>query len=196
MAQFNIRYSLHGERCENTLYFFRTTGWAPSTLLAHCSYLANWFTTGPRAQLVDDLVLREVYGVDLTSQNASAATQAIANDPGGPHVQEGMPNNVALCISFRTPNRGRSYRGRNYISGFHEGQVTGNVISSTVAEAIRAAYQILIDDGEAGSPQWCVVSRYSNKLPRAVGIYTLISAVVVTDVYVDSMRRRLPGRGA
>lgn len=194
-AQFNIRGTLHGEQVENTLYFANGDGWDSAQLATFGSYLLDWYTTNVRAYLSTGFVLREVYAVDLSAQDGPSATVTVENDPGGPLGADALPGNVALCVSFRTAFRGRSRRGRNYISGFVETQVSANGISSGVVNAIVAGYQELLSIGTYPSIQWVVVSRYQNKVQRTNALVTPVTAVLAVDNYVDSMRRRLPGRG-
>lgn len=196
VAQANIRQTLNGERIENTLYFRAPAAWSAGSLAALASGVAAWWTTGPRAVLSDDLVLREVYVVDLTTANSGTYTHTVVNDPGGPISGEALPNNCALCVSFRTANRGRSFRGRNYVAGINEGDVTGNVVAQATANGILAGYQGLMTYFSEAGLDWVVVSRYANGQPRAAGVATPVNAVTLVDRYIDSQRRRLPGRGA
>lgn len=195
-AQANIRQTLAGEQIENTLYFRAPAAWSAGSLAALGAGLVTWWTTGPRAVLSDDLVLREVYCVDLSSANGPTHTETVVNDPGGPIAGEALPNNCALCVSFRTANRGRSFRGRNYVAGINEGDVTANLVTQVTADGILQGYQDLITYFSESGIDWVVVSRYANGQPRATGIATPVTAVTLVDRYIDSQRRRLPGRGA
>jgi hypothetical protein len=107
-----------------------------------------------------------------------------------------VPNNVALCLSFRSSGRGRSSRGRNYISGFPEGYVSGNDIDTTLADALVVAYEELKDAATFTDDwTWIVYSRFQNGNARPEALIAPVDAVVLTDYTVDSQRRRLPGRG-
>lgn len=196
VAQVNIRSTLDGQRIENTLYFKHLSAWSGVELANLASLVRAWWTTGPRAQLSSGLVLREVYAVDLTSANGATATDAVTNDPGGPDTAFRVPNSVALCVSFRTAQRGRSYRGRNYVAGWTVDSVTGNTFNSTKANAIKDAYEDLLVGLNDGEYQWVIASRYANGQPRTTGVWSYVTAVTLVDLTVDSQRRRLPGRGA
>jgi hypothetical protein len=83
-----------------------------------------------------------------------------------------------------------------------EGQTTGaNQIDSATAAAFVDAYSLLLDFGQDIGASWVVVSRFSgvdangDPIPRAAGVTTPITSVLVVDNIVDSQRRRLPGRG-
>jgi hypothetical protein len=182
---------------ENTLYFGNFTGSGSSnelTLLG--DDIMSWWINQMMPLLVQQYILREVYVVDMSSDTAPTATVTPGSETTGSVTSPSMPNNVALCVSFRTAGRGRSSRGRNYISGFGEGAVEGNRIASSVANDIKAVYQSLLDPAIFVIDwTWVVYSRYENKQPRSVASTPAVEAVVLTDTIVDSQRRRLPGRG-
>jgi hypothetical protein len=195
-AQFNIRQTYLGERIENTLYARNPTGWTPVALANIATILRDWYTTQLRAPLSNQLVLREVYAVDLASVSGPTATVSVTNDPGGAGTAQPMPGSVALCVSLRTANRGRSFRGRNYVAGFTEDHVNGNQFTSSIVTSITTAYDGLLAVFSGGGVEWVVVSRFSNGLPRTTGIATAVTDALVVDSNVDSQRRRLAGRGA
>ena len=100
-----------------------------------------------------------------------------------------LPGNVAFVLSFRTANRGRSGRGRNYIGGLNEDDVTGNLLTEAKANLFRDAYSAFLS--EALFPyRWVVVSRYNDGVKRAEGLVQTVTTVLYTDLTVDSMRGR------
>jgi hypothetical protein len=140
--------------------------------------------------------MREVYLTDLSSQTAPTVTVVPGTNVLGSGTADPLPNNVALCVSFRTEGRGRSARGRNYISGHAETSLSGNTFNATVSNGIRDAYEELLDATTyTGSWTWVVLSRFEDGVARAAGLVQPVTAVVLTDTTVDSQRRRLPGRG-
>jgi len=197
-----LRMSLDGQRVENTLYFRR--GFTPT--VAEITALGNALITWWGAFVADytnaAVTLEEVFLTDLTTAIASAvsvpATSGIIGTIGGDFI----PANASLAVSFRTANRGRSFRGRNYIVGLSEDSVTGNTVDPDVVTLIELAYNQLLSSlpGTSGWT-WSVVSRFSGiglggvPIPRTTGLATTITSVNVVDPIVDSQRRRLPGRG-
>lgn len=191
-----IRSEYLGQRVENTLYFYRPGGISTSDMDDLAVFLADWWTTGPRAYLGAQMFLREVYLTNLTTATSPTYSYTVTGDPGGPAVGEPTPGSVALCVSFRTSARGRSSRGRNYICGLTEAQVNGNFILQTVVDDIVDAYNTLV--GGTGPDNlwfWVVVSRFSGGEPRAIGEFRQITNAVAVNNAVDSQRRRLAGRG-
>jgi hypothetical protein len=198
-----MRMRLDSQKIENTLYFRRVGGWD----LADATPLGNdmliWWTTHYAPFVSISLTLNEIYITSLASATGFVYSQpAPTPNPTGDEIANVMPNNVALTVSFRTSVRGRSFRGRNYISGLPEDAVTANTVDNTTIAAVTAGYEELMAVASGNSAKWCVVSRYSgvdgdgDPIPRVAGIATDIASVLVVDATVDSMRRRLPGRGS
>lgn len=197
-----IRMLLDNQKIENTLYFSKPDGWTLAQAVTMGNNLLTWWASLYSVPLSNQLSLREIYITDLSSATGFSTTApAPTPAPTGDVVGESEPNSVAIAISFRTGLRGRSYRGRNYVSGLPVAQVTQNTVSSTVQADIINAYGALDFQASLVGGDWVVVSRYSGvdaagkPIPRTTGIATLVSAVVITDSTVDSQRRRLPGRG-
>jgi hypothetical protein len=196
-VQIAIRGRLHGEQVVNTLYFQNLSGSGTSGDLASLGAdILSWFVADMIPLLTSGYGLREVYAVDMSSETAPTATVTPAVQTSGGNLSPSLPNNVALCVSFRTAGRGRSSRGRNYISGLTEADVDNNVYTLATGNAVQAAYEKLLDAATFSLDwTWCVYSRYENGLPRPEAFTPPIEAVVLTDLVVDSQRRRLPGRG-
>lgn len=140
-----------------------------------------------------------IYFADSISWNE--ITSRYLGDIGGPEVtlvitpaqtggdaNQGMPGNVALCVSLRTALAGRRFRGRKYFSGIPTPEVEANTVTEGFAEGVVAECQNLID------------ALFTNGTPLSVLSYvgpTIVPVItaLVTDRYVDSQRRRLTGRG-
>lgn len=194
-AQANIRYQLDGERIENTLHFTKGSGWAAGDLALLADGLADRWGAFVMPQLSVDCLLREVYVVDLTTATSGTATQAvIPNIPGG-NGGESMPNNVAYCVSLRSTNRGRAFRGRIYIPGIPQGVVENSRVTLAWQNAIVAAVESVRGGMLGDGYTMTIASKFSNGLPRPVGLPTPVIAVTAVDNVLDSQRRRLPGRG-
>jgi hypothetical protein len=197
VVQANLRFTLLDQQIENTLYFgFDNGGVQPSDMQTLGTDLISWWGTNVGPHVLDDLVMREVYLTDLTTQTAPTVTVVPGNNTTGDGTADPLPNNVALCVSFRTEGRGRSARGRNYVSGFGENAVSGNAFTNTISNGVRDAYEELLDATTyTAAWTWVVLSRFEDGQPRSAGLVQPVTAVVLTDITVDSQRRRLPGRG-
>lgn len=196
-AQVNVRGTYLGEQVENTLYVRSNTAWSAATLQGLTDTIAAWVEGPYRAVLSTAWTYREVYAVDLASASGPTATTTPLGAVAGAKVGDPLPGNVSLCVSFRTGARGRSFRGRNYISGLVEPEVSGNSINLAFAEQVVLVYQQLLipDEYLQIGWTWVVVSRRANNAWRTTGVATPVTQVLIVDNFVDSQRRRLPGRG-
>lgn len=194
-AMAELRFELDSQRVENTLYFENPVGWDITSMEALAADLITWWSDNMAPNLCDGLSLREVWMTDISDETAPAFGYSTGLPVAGLLSEEPLPNNVAVCISFRTSNRGRSARGRNYIAGIPSTSVTQNTITAGFRSALEDAYALLIPLAAANGATWIVASRYANGAPRVAGVKFLIRQALVTDATVDSQRRRLPGRG-
>jgi hypothetical protein len=201
-ALVEIRYESQGQQVENTLWFELDTAPAPPALSDLADAVGAWWRTEAKPLTSSRVEVREYVA---TSQVSSTAPQvSIAGsilDVGG-NTPNAMPLGTTFVVSFRTDLRGRSFRGRNYIVGLTEDQVDGNSLEDGVAEQWRLAYAALVGAADDIGWTWVVVSRFSgvdpithHPIPRAAGVTTPITSIVVVDNFVDSQRRRLSGRG-
>lgn len=197
-----IRMTLDGQRVENTLYFEYPGTVTPSDLTVLGSALDAWWQASYSTQASLAVELREIYLTDLTSATGPSHTHVPAVTALGDLNEEPLPNNVSICVSFRTDLRGRSFRGRNYFVGLVGDQVVGNTLEPAVVTAIRGIYLDLLTLATDNDIAWVVVSRFSGvggtpprPIPRVAGVTTPITSVVLVDPVIDSQRRRLPSRG-
>ncbi len=197
-----VRMQLDSQKIENTLYFHRTGGFTIGQATSLGNALLLWWTNFYAVPVSLQLTLREIFITDLSSATGFTVTiPAPAPAPAGNVNFESEPNAVAIAVSFRTGLRGRSFRGRNYVSGLPGDAVLQNTVQATPLANLAAAYEQLFTVAAAEGVDWAVVSRFSGvdvdkkPIPRAAGVVTLISAVLIVDPTVDSQRRRAPGRG-
>lgn len=197
-----MRMRLDAQEIENTLYFEKATAWTVAQYTALANAMIVWWNTAYGLVLSSDLSLVEVYITDLTTATSPVHAQAAPiPNPTGTVPTATLPNNVSLTVSFRTANRGRSYRGRNYVPGLPENAVTLNTVQPSTVAGIQNAYTGLFAVADGQSIEWVVVSRYSGidgdgkPIPRTIGLATPVTAAIVVDAIVDSQRRRLPKRG-
>jgi hypothetical protein len=191
-----LRYNIGTQLIENTLYFQGSAG--VTTTLANTlgTNLITWWNTNFKASTTNLMALDQVYLTDLTFQNSFTVSVTAGLPSVGTSAIEALPFNCALCISFRTNNRGRSGRGRNYVSGLTENDQAASVIAAGRVSAAVTAYTALIGAGTfTPGLQWCVVSRFNGGIPRAQALVQPITNVLAVDNVIDSQRRRLPGRG-
>ena len=194
-ALVEIVQELDSQIIENTLYFRRANNYTVSQLEDLCASIEEWWTTLVLPNLAEALTLNRVIA---TALHASTGPQFVrpASDPfAGGINSDPLPNNNALCVSFRTGLLGRSFRGRNYVAGIAESDTLKSRVNAGRAEAIRAAYADM-DSLVPGENVWVVVSRTVDGVVQSpTALTNAVTAVVLVDTVVDSQRRRSPGRG-
>jgi len=191
-----LRYDLFGQNVENTLFFFCEDGVNLSNMATLAGEIDDWWDTSLRPLQSTAVTYRETYVTDLTSDTSPTySSTANTGMAGSKAASAGLPGNVTFCLTFATAARGRSGRGRNYIVGLVEGDVTGNALVNTQADALVGAYEQLLT--LFSTPyDWVVLSSFSEGAPRVERLIQPVQSVRYADLYIDSQRRRLTGRGS
>lgn len=138
-----------------------------------------------------NVTLTHIKITDLSTQNGMTINYATGLPLTGLAASPSAPNSVTVCLTKRTALRGRSFRGRTYYVGLTEANVVGNTIDSSTLAFLLTEFNNLIT---GPAMDMVVVSRFSGNAPRAEGIATPVIGFT-SDGFVDSQRRRLPGRG-
>lgn len=194
---------LDAQQIENTLYFEKDSAVGPADLTGLNSDLFLWWTDNYSGLVTSQVELREIVSTDLTTATSGQAIRSGSGELGTDGFSA-VPSNVALTVAFKTGSRGRSFRGRNYISGIASTELaTQNSFESSYLTSVQTAYELLLTGTVDASLTWVVLSRFSGvdptthePIPRVAAVATPITTVTFADNVVDSMRRRLPGRGA
>lgn len=192
VAQVTVLQTLFGQEVNNVLHFARAGGWDASNLESLAGLvLASW-TVNVIPEQSADLVLDGVRARDLSTADGLQVEVAPAEAVTGGVGQPSLPGNVAFCVTHRTAFIGRSRRGRTYVAGIGEDQVTGNSLAAPVASDLVLAFNTLRATTNASGYFFCVVSRFTNGDPRPEGISTVVTGSFAVDLRVDSQRGRLP----
>lgn len=111
---------------------------------------------------------------------------------------ESLPPQCCSVLSLRTALKGRSYRGRIYLPGLPETYDTAGALTATAVTDIGTIITNLLGvfgpAGTNGDWRLGVISRYLNKVKRAVPVITQVTSASL-DAYVMSQRRRVAGVG-
>lgn len=195
-VEVQLTMRLDGQHIENTLSFQRDDGWDAEGMEALAEYLFSWWDEHIAPQLSQELSLVGCIITDQTSDTAPSLTFTPSSPLAGEREQPSEPNNVCICVSFRSAARGRSSRGRNYVSGLGVSDVTGNEFDQNLLDNLVDGYSFLISDPIDLTTDWVIISRFTGGSPRTEGYIYQVQSVVAVDNTIDSQRRRLPGRGA
>jgi len=198
IVQVEWRYLYEGQKCENRINIdnFSPPGVSDLNSLAVAAW--NWWETVYSVFISDTVTLASVVTTDMGLQNGSQVTYAPDSTTTGQVLGTVLPNETSFCISLHSDSRGRSARGRWFVAGIVDAyRNTPNTVNAANAESWRAALQNYINTTIEGARATVIVSRFSNGAPRAGGpVYFPIAAAAVTDLILDSQRRRKPGFGA
>lgn len=196
VAGVRLEGKMDGQLTINDLYFQISGGGINAAGLVNLAVnVADWWTLNVIPLLSRDCSSVRVVAVDLGAADGPAGEAPAAAD-GGVDI-EAVPNNVAACVSFRTAQRGRSGRGRNYISGVPGSLVDLNTLDAGFITNLVNAYLLMVGAGTfLPGWQWVVVSRYTANAPRVSGLAIPITSVTMVTSSVRSMRSREVGHGA
>jgi len=196
VLQAELRFDYGSQKCENVVYFEGSAGVTPVLASSLGGQLVSWWNTHFKTPSPTVMGLREVYITDLTSATSFTVSYVAGLPSFGLSAVDPLPFNCAHCVSFRTAARGRSGRGRNYVMGLSDSEAAASTISTTRVNLDVAAYAALVGAGTfVAGLQFVVVSRFLDGNPRTVGLARPVTSVLSVDSVMDSMRRRLPGRG-
>lgn len=188
-AQVILSGTVLGEPWANQMFFEHPTGWNLLDLNTLATDMFNWWNTNMRVNLPTSMTLTRVEATDLTTQNGLQSVLSVLAT--GTQADIAMPNNTALVIEFYTGVRGRAFRGRNFIAGLRESQVTGNTIDGAFVDAMTDAYGEIPAAVSVVGVDHVVVSRQLNGVVLEEGITTDV-ILYTCDGKVHTMRRRMP----
>jgi len=192
----SMRFTLFGQQVENMLYFKHAGEPTSEDLQDIADYVDEFAATKLLAAgLSSSLVYRETFVTWLATVTSPTAVSTVNAGETGSDADGSLPGNVCFCVTFRTAERGRSARGRNYVSGIPVGSQTGNTIPSGFADAIVGAYNSLVEF-PLENWSWVVVSRTQGGVSLLNGITLPVTQAAYADLNLDSQRRRLTGRGS
>lgn len=179
----------------NIIYFLKSGGWSEADMTALAADIEDWWTDEVAPYLSTALSLVGIDVTNMETDNGTSITRTVSPAVPGQGSGEPMPGNAASVITFRTANRGRSARGRNYVSGLSPNTVENvNSVTAAFAAGIVAAYEALDTVETGNSCQHVVASFYHLKQPRPTAYLQEVLSYTM-DTNIDSQRRRLIGRG-
>lgn len=157
----------------------------------------DWIHTELFPLLSSATTIDTIKVTDLTTVSSPVLVHSITSPIVGGGSANAVPSNMAVVVSFATPNRGRSFRGRNYVFGVPLSTLSNqDTVATTAISAFNAAYAALATTylGAVGFDH-VVLSRFNDKTRRTTGVATRVNAYI-TRAPIGTQRRRVQGRGA
>lgn len=192
-AQLEIIYNYGSVTMENVLNFTYTGGaFGVTELQEMADTVGSWVFTYYAQEMSAAIYVSSIVAKSLDPSSPYEVFSDVATPFPGTVVGNVLPSNICALISLRTGTIGRAYRGRVYMPGLTEGDVTANSISPTRTLSIYDAFDALGPALIANAPNWhwVVVSRYLGGAPRVSGVTTEITSFAVS-AEVKTQRRRL-----
>jgi hypothetical protein len=149
-----------------------------------------WYGASLQAGLHQSYVLDSIITTDVSTASGHQFNLPVTSGGGGGDTGDPAAANAAVCISWRTANTGRSFRGRTFIGGLPQGAlIDAQHIATGSVSYYATAAQDLIDALLAVNAVLVVVSRFAAGVARITALATEIISIIV-DNKVDSQRRR------
>lgn len=199
-AKAALKFTSFGQQCINTMWFTKSGGWTSTDLNDLCVALNSWVIAELLPLASNDTSYNGSSAVDMSAAGQEGVEVPVTPAEEGGNIVAGLPNNVTAAVKFLTGFTGRSNRGRNFFIGLGENQATGNTLASAAQTGILAAYDALASYLTGLAAEHVVASLFSgvdvngNPIPRTAGVVKAVTTYAMDDV-LDSMRRRLTGRG-
>lgn len=193
-AQVEFIYRWDGQIVENVLNYRTNTAPTAANMDTLCAFLRTTWDTYLKPLQSAAVQLQLLRATSLHVANGPAIEYVAGLPASGTGTSAAVPNNVAVVVKWTTAQRGRSYRGRTYHLGIPQASVSGSTLTTGYRNSLGTAWSNFVI--VPGTPAWNLVvcSRYSNGLPRTVGLATPVTGYAINPT-CDSQRRRLPERG-
>lgn len=180
----------------NTLYVEKGSAWTGTQLNGLANTVWDWWDAEISPFVSDAIDLVKVRARDMSAQ-FNFVEEFVGASPVDGNVSAGiLPGNATMTIKFGTGMAGRSRRGRNYVIGLTEDQVSGDNVAPLTVSGYIAAYEELASILDGVGMTHVVASRANCPDPETpCAGNTWPVTTYSSDGIVDSQRRRLAGRG-
>lgn len=195
-GKFELVYNDIGQVTENVFHIQFGGAIDTADLIAMCAALVNWWDINMQPITSVGAQLTKIIARDLTTAGGVGIEYTTGLPLSGTGTSA-LTSSVTVATKLSTGFTGRSFRGRSYFIGMPADALSAdpNVISTTFASAVDAAFEALIGAIVAEGAKLVVASFFSDLAPRPTAVLTEVIAASV-DRFVDSQRRRLTGRGS
>lgn len=195
-----LKWTIDNQLVCNTLWFEKSSGYTPATLNSLGTALNSWVVANMLPAQSHDALYQGCDVVDMSALGAPGVSVPLVPPQMGGSGVHAYPTNVTAAIKFLTGLTGRSFRGRNFFVGLADGQADHDVLLPSAVSSLKAIYDALPSFLVSLAVEHVVASLFSGvtsggvPIPRTVGVTTPITGYAL-DPFLDSMRRRLIGRG-
>lgn len=168
-----IRYTCEGQNIVNTLWFRHLAEFGLNEVEDLANQLDLWAGGTMMPLFATTVVYQEVTVYDMRSADSFLVVNDDDQGQAGSAVGNPLPLNAAMTVTLQTARRGRSYRGRNYLSGFVEGAASATTFDPGPVSDVENAYEnLILGDFTGIGWQLVVASRQVVTPPTVVGVTT------------------------
>lgn len=151
-AQVMLNWRLNGEQVQNNLFIQTPTGWSVPSLSNLAAAMFDWVDGDWLPLLSADIYLDSIVCIDRETSTGGRVEVPYGSPFVGTDAGDAVPNQIALVMSFLTEQRGRAYRGRNYIAGLADGHIVNGIIIGVTLTAWQAVFANM--DTYFGAADW------------------------------------------
>jgi hypothetical protein len=199
-AKVALLFTQFGQKLVSTLWFEKASAWSSADLTTLATAVNSWAVANLLAHMNNSVSYNGCEAVDMSAPGSFGAFVPETPAVVGAGADTPLPSNVTAAVKFLTGLTGRSHRGRNFWVGLGSTSISGDTLVTTAQTSILGAYNALGSYLVGLATSHVVASLYSGidslgkPIPRTTGVTTPVVSYAM-DTALDSMRRRLIGRG-
>lgn len=174
----------------NVLHFVLDDSSDPALLLACATFAYDTYAATFLPLLHTSVVLQTATAYSLQSVTAPVASYTPTVPDTGDVTGEQLPLQSAAVLTLRTNARGRSGRGRLYLSGWGESSSSASSLTPAAAAALQTAAAAFLAACQASDFSLIVYSQFSGNDPRPVGLTLPVTEIELRSAVFGSQRNR------
>lgn len=140
------------------------------------------------ANFSNEATLASIQGTDHRTEGASTFGELVGVNGG--QAQDLGSARLAIVVTLRTALRGRSFRGRVYVGGWQDSAPENGVYPTAFMTAALAYVEGVHGVLATGGWTNVIVSRFHDKVQRAVAVPTALTSSEVRSGVPGTQRRR------
>lgn len=196
VARVELVYDASGSIMENVYHVLGTAAWTHETLVNLAVAAVSWEGDVGSHGRSTNVQCEKCIVTDLTTETSERIVQTDGLPIPGIIASPILPLNATFAVTSLTAMRGRSYRGRTYWIGLPASKVTESKIDPAFANGLVTGMGALQDAvSTVNGGKLVVLSQFQDGAWLTEAVATEITSYAYADLFTDSQRRRLPGRG-
>lgn len=184
-----LEYTTESTSWTNTLYF-STPGLTETLALQLVDYCVINLVTPLMAYMSSATEYQQATVYDMTSEVSPKYVVPYSGTLVGAGNSQPMPLNAALVATFYSNTRGRSGRGRNYVSGFPEADIGAIASNGVLFNNLNTVYGNFLLAAEPSGTQWVIYQRRANNIGLNQAELHPVTSAVIRNARLGSQRRR------